>query len=402
MVKDTMQTLTQQPFEDYRASLLTRVKRLVVKVGSGVLTGPQGLNLSVINDLSTCIFEIKQKGIQVILVSSGAIASGLKKLRFTCKPKTVSEKQALAAVGQASLIMAYERAFGRFGQKVAQVLLTRDDLTNRRRYLNARNTLITLLSLDIVPIINENDTVVVDEIKFGDNDNLSALVTNMMDADLLVNLTDIDGLFDKDPRTNPDAELVGVVGKVDQRIRNFASVIPGFLGTGGMNSKIKAAQKLSLAGIPTIIANGLRKGILKEIFDGKEVGTLFLPRANGLCKRKHWIAFTKSPKGEIIVDQGAERAIVSNGKSLLPSGIIEVRGKFGVGDSVVITSEYGKNIAIGLVNYQASDIQRIKGMRTNQIEATLGFKYHDEVIHRDNLVLVRETEEGIEECHFSN
>jgi len=397
-----MKAAKERRIDDYRIELLSSVKRAVLKVGSGVLTGRTGLNLSVINDLSSSIYEIMARGIQIVLVSSGAIASGFKKLGMVSKPKTISEKQAVAATGQPALIMAWEKAFERYGQKVAQILITRDDLTSRRRYLNARNTLMTLLSWNIIPIINENDTVVVDEIKFGDNDNLSAMVTNLVDANLLVNLTDIDGLFDKDPRKHPDARLVPVVERVDKRIRDFASSIPGFLGTGGMTSKIKAAQKVGLAGIPAIIANGLRPGILMDIFDGKQVGTVFIPRNTALCKRKHWIAFTKAPKGELVVDHGAEKAIVSNGKSLLPSGIKEVRGRFGVGDAVVITNERGENIAIGLVNYQSTDVDRIKGIRTNQIAAVLGFKHDDEIIHRDNLVLTRDTEEGVEECHFKN
>ncbi len=397
-----MEAQKEQTVADFRMTLLNTVRRAVIKVGSGVLTGQRGLNLSVINDLASSINHIKRDGIEVVLISSGAIASGFKKLGLGRKPRTVSEKQAVAAIGQPALIMAWEKAFNRYGQKVAQILITRDDLTNRRRYLNARNTLMTLLSWDITPIINENDTVVVEEIKLGDNDNLSAMVTNLMDADVLVNLTDIDGLFDSDPRTNPDARLIRVVEKVDRKIRNFASAIPGFLGTGGMGSKIKAAQKVALAGIPAIIANGLRPGILTDIFHGKQVGTFFLPRDSSLCKRKHWIAFAKAPKGEIIVDKGAENALLFNGKSLLPSGIKEVRGNFGPGDSVVITNESGENIAIGLVNYQAAEVNRIKGIRTSKISTVLGFKHTDEVIHRDNLVLSRETEEGVEECHFKD
>ncbi len=397
-----MEAQREETVADFRTALLSRVKRTVIKVGSGVLTGPRGLNLSVIKHLASCINDIKQKGIEVVLVSSGAIASGFKKVALGRKPKTISEKQAVAAIGQPALIMAWEKAFERHGQKVAQILITRDDLTNRRRYLNARNTLRTLLSWDIIPIINENDTVVVEEIKLGDNDNLSAMVTNLVDAHLLVNLTDIDGLFDSDPRDNPDARLIPVVEKVDSKIKNFASTIPGFLGTGGMSSKIAAAQKVALAGIPGIIANGLRPGVLRDIFEGRAIGTFFLPRDASLCKRKHWIAFAKAPKGELVVDKGAEKAILFNGKSLLPSGIMEVRGKFGVGDSVVISNERGENIAVGLVNYQAVDLKRIKGIRTSKISSVLGFKHADEVIHRDNLVLTSETEEGVEECHFKS
>jgi glutamate 5-kinase len=383
-----------------RKDLLSSVKRVVVKVGSGVLTAKNGLNMAVIDDLATDICALQKKKIQIILVSSGAIASGLRKIGLSKRPQSVSQQQAVAAVGQSSLMMAYEEAFGRHGQKVAQILTTRDDLTHRRRYLNARNTLFTLLSWKIVPIINENDTVVVDEIKFGDNDNLSAMVTNLTESDLLINLTNIDGLFDKDPRTHRDANLIRIVEKVDRKVTKLASSIPGFLGRGGMASKIRAAEKVALAGIPTIIANGLKSRILKQIFLGKEEGTLFLPRQVTLCSRKHWIAFTKSPRGELVIDGGAEMAIVERGKSLLPSGIKEVRGRFSLGNSVLLRSETGKEVAVGMVNYHSSDINKIMGVKTTEIELKLGFKNDDEVIHRDNLVLADQMEEGDELCHL--
>ena len=377
-----------------RKDLLKPVKRVVVKVGSGVLTAKSGLNMAIIDDLATDICALREERRQVILVSSGAIASGLKKIGFSKRPQSISQQQAVAAVGQSSLMMAYEEAFGRHGHKVAQILLTRDDLTHRRRYLNARNTLFTLLSWKIIPIINENDTVVVDEIKFGDNDNLSAMVTNMTESDLLINLTNIDGLFDKDPRTSKDANLIRVVEKVDRNVARLASSIPGFLGRGGMASKIRAAEKVSLAGVPTIIANGLKPHILKQIFLGKEQGTLFLSRKATLCSRKHWIAFTKSPRGKIVIDRGAEKAIIERGKSLLPSGIKEVRGRFSLGNAVILISETGKEVAVGMVNYHSSDITKIIGVKTAEIESKLGFKNDDEIIHRDNLVLADQMNEG--------
>ncbi len=383
-----------------RKALLKPVKRAVVKVGSGVVTSSDGLNRGVIDGLTTEICELRKRGLEIILVSSGAIASGLKKIGMKKRPPSVSQQQAMAAIGQSSMIMTYEHAFGRHGYKVAQILLTRDDLTHRRRYLNARNTLRTLLSWNIIPIINENDTVVVDEIKFGDNDNLSAMVTNLTDAQLLVNLTNIDGLFDKDPRDHADARLIHVVGKVDRTISRFASAIPGFLGTGGMASKIKAAQKVTLRGVPAVIANGLKPGILTRIFNAEEEGTLFLPGTSPLCSRKHWIAFTKSPKGEIIIDRGAERAILKDGKSLLPSGIREVRGRFSLGNSVVLLNESEKQLAVGMVNYHSGDIRKIMGAKSADIEQRLGFKHDDEVIHRDNLVLVEQMEEEDELCRF--
>ena len=381
-----------------RKDLLNQVKRIVIKVGSGVLTSAGGLNMTVIDDLTTEICALKKEGFEVLLVSSGAIASGMKKIGMSKRPESVSQQQAMAAVGQSSLIMAYEDAFERHGHKVAQILLTRDDLTHRRRYLNARNTLFTLLSWDIVPIINENDTVVVDEIKFGDNDNLSAMVTNLTESQLLINLTDIDGLFDKDPRNHDDARLIDVVEKADRKIMRYASSIPGFLGTGGMASKIKAARKVALRGVPAIIANGLKPGILNLIFSGEEEGTLFLPGEATLCSRKHWIAFTKSPKGEIVIDRGAEKAILEKGKSLLPSGMVEVRGRFSLGNSVLLLNEAGGQIAVGMVNYHSGDIRKIMGAKSTEIESRLGFKHDDEVIHRDNLVLADLMDEGDDQC----
>ena len=370
----------------------------MVKVGSGVLTESDGLNTTAIDHLSTDICAIRKKGIEVILVSSGAIAAGLRKIGMSRRPQSLSQQQAMAAIGQSSLIMAYEDAFGRRGHKVAQILLTRDDLTHRRRYLNARNTLFTLLSWKIIPIINENDTVVVDEIKFGDNDNLSAMVTNLTESQVLVNLTNIDGLFDKDPRIHADAILLDVVEKVDRRLTRSASTIPGFLGTGGMATKLKAAQSMALRGVPTIIANGLKPGILTRIFSGKKEGTLFVPREVPLCSRKHWIAFTKSPKGKMVIDGGAEKAILKQGKSLLPSGIMDVEGRFSMGNSVLLTNEAGKEIAVGMVNYHSGDIKKILGAKSTEIQSRLGFKHDDEVIHRDNLVLTEQLMEWEETC----
>ncbi|MBN1276255.1 MAG: glutamate 5-kinase [Deltaproteobacteria bacterium] len=377
-----------------RIKILKSVRRVVVKVGSGVLTESNGLNMSIVADLAADICDLKRKGKEVVLVSSGAIAAGLRKMGFSKRPQSISQQQAMAAIGQSILMMAYEEAFGNLGHKVAQILATRDDLTNRGRYLNARNTLFTLLSWDVTPIINENDTVAVDEIKFGDNDNLSAMITNLSEANLLINLTNIDGLFDKDPRVNKDATLIPVVEKTSRKVTEYASAIPGFLGKGGMESKVKAAQKVALRGVPAIIANGLKPHILNDLFSGKEEGTLFLPREVPLRSKKHWIAFTKSPKGEIVIDHGAEKALAEQGKSLLPSGIKEVKGRFSIGNSVILVNEKGREIAVGMVNYHSSDIINIAGAKSSEIEAILGFKNDDEVIHRDNLVLTEKMDQG--------
>jgi glutamate 5-kinase len=377
---------------DTRQNIFDQAKRVVVKVGSGVLTADHHLNIKAIRSVSRQISRLMDKGTDVILVSSGAMASGVAKVGFSCRPHDIPGRQAVAAVGQAGLILAYEKAFERYHKKVAQILLTRDDLSNRRRYLNARNTIQTLLSWKVIPIINENDTVVIEEIKFGDNDNLSAMIALLMDADILVNLTDIDGLYTKDPRENKDAELIPVVSTITRRIEKYAGDIPGPLGTGGMLSKVKAARKVTSAGIPMIIANGEEKNGILKLFSGKPLGTLFTPGKQKLTNRKCWIAFTRIPQGRIIIDQGAADAILNRGKSLLPIGITDIEGEFGVGACVAFFDPRSTKLGIGLVNYSAADIKKIKGLKSTQIETSLGYKPYDEVIHRDNLAITGESE----------
>lgn len=375
---------------DSRLICFKEAKRVVVKVGSNVLTADNDLNREAIRSISQQISDLIRHGTEVILVSSGAMASGIKKLELTRRPDEIPKRQAAAAVGQAGLIMEYEKAFARYNKKVAQILLTSEDLSNRQRYLNARNTLNTLLAWQVVPIINENDTVMVEEIKFGDNDTLAAMITLLMDADLLVNLTDIDGLYTKDPRQYNDAELIPIVSRFVKRIEKLASDIPGALGTGGMLSKIKAARKLSTAGIPMVIANGMKPGILKKLFSGDQYGTFFVPKQKKLASRKCWIAFSLKPQGVLVIDDGAVEALLKNGKSLLPSGIKTVKGEFNVGAPVTFTNRQATEVGIGLVNYSASDIQKIKGLKSNQIKNCLGHKPFDEVIHRDNLTITVE------------
>lgn len=372
-----------------RKKIVDSVKRVVIKIGSGALTTKEGLNLGVINALSKDISHLMEKnGLEIILVSSGAIASGIKKMGYSQRPQSISQQQAAAAVGQSTLMLAYEEAFKTYDKKVAQILVTRDDLTNRKRYLNTRNTLFTLLHWKVIPIINENDTVVVDEIKFGDNDNLSAMIANLAAANLVINLTNIDGFFDDDPRVNKDAHRISVVEKVTSKIEKIASSIPGSLGKGGMESKIKAARHVAMCGIPTIIANGTKKNIIRAIFEGREEGTLFLPQSIPMKSRKHWIAFAKSPKGKIMVDRGAENALIRKGKSLLPSGVIAVYGRFIMGNSVIVMNQQKRSLAVGLVNYQSADVEKIMGLKTSEIEEILGYKHYDEIIHKDNLVLI--------------
>lgn len=373
-----------------RKSSFSGVKRAVVKIGSGVLTRDDGLNLRVVKSVSRQVCRLIDRGLEIIMVSSGAMASGIKKIGLAKRPDEIPQRQAVAAVGQAGLIMEYEKAFARYGKKVAQILLTGEDLDNRIRYLNARNTLRTLLSWKVVPIINENDTVMVEEIKFGDNDNLAAMITLLMDADVLINLTDIDGLFTKDPRTNTDAELIPMVSRIGKDIEKIAGDIPGALGTGGMLSKIAAARKVTSAGIPMVISRGEKSDILLKLFDGKDHGTFFVPKTKKIKSRKCWIAFTLKPKGSIFVDDGAADAILNGGKSLLPSGIVRVEGDFGVGAPVDCKASDSEMLARGLVNYSAADIRKIMGLRSNRIKERLGHKPYDEVIHRDNLVVTAE------------
>ena len=371
-----------------RKKVMAPTQRVVIKVGSSVLAGPRGLDLGIINRLCDEISMLREQGRQVVIVSSGAIASGIRKVGLSEMPKTIPQKQAAAAVGQGSLIQAYEEAFSHYDLKVAQILLTSDDLTNRRRYLNARHTLQTLLEWGIIPIVNENDTVVVDEIKFGDNDNLSALIAQLIEADLLVALTDMDGLYDSDPRENLNASIIHTVHRIDKKVEGFAGDRPGGgYGTGGMLSKLMAAKKVAAAGVPMIIGNGRNRYILKQIFDGEEVGTLFLPAERRLPSKKQWIAHTLKPQGEVILDAGAAEALKLRGKSLLSTGIVGVRGKFEVGAPVRCLSSEEEVIGIGLVNYSAEEIEKIKGVRSHKIEEILGYKHSDEVIHRDNFVL---------------
>jgi len=370
-----------------RSTIFRHARRVVVKIGSGVLTLNHGLNTDIITEISKQLQSLRQSGREIIIISSGAIASGVKKIGLERRPDGIPARQAAAAVGQAGLILAWEHAFSRFESKVAQLLLTREDLSHRRRYLNARNTLNQLLAWNIIPIINENDTVVFEEIKLGDNDNLAAMITLLMDADILINLTDIDGLYDKDPRVHPDAMLLSSVSAITSEMEEAACGIPGNLGTGGMLSKVKAAKKLSRAGIPMIIAGGLNPNIITEIVSGKDRGTLFIPGNRRLNSRKCWIAFNLKSQGSIIVDRGAQDALISKGKSLLPIGIINVTADFCMGAPVDICSADGTLLGRGLVNYSSSDIRKIMGLKSDKILQVLGSKPFDDVIHRDNLAI---------------
>lgn len=372
-----------------RSTILKAIKKIVVKIGSGVLTDEQGaLDHVVMGKISEQLFTLKQKGIQTIVVSSGAVAAGRSDLGMLEKPKTIPQKQAAAAIGQTSLMLAYQKAFQPFGLKAAQLLLTSEDLASRQRFLNARATIHTLLGFGVIPIVNENDTVVVDEIKFGDNDNLSALVTNVSEADLLVILTDVEGLYSADPRLNPNATLIPIVKTVSKEMEKSASGTSTSVGTGGMASKLSAAKKASKNGVPTIMIPGKQPDSLLDAILGKEIGTLFLAAKSGLNRRKHWIAYSLKPAGSIIVDDGAREVLINRGKSLLPSGIISVEGRFERGASIRICGNDGREFARGLADYSNIEISKIAGKKSCDVEKILGYHYGDAVVHRDNLILL--------------
>ena len=377
------------PGDAIRKNIVGRVRRAVVKLGSYVLTTPAwSLDRKVFTDVTDSIAALRAGGIEFVVVSSGAVASGMGRLGLKERPRQLPQEQAAAAVGQISLMAYWEKMLSRHGLHAAQILLTHGDVRDRKRFLNARHTLSSVLEFGAVPVINENDTVTVDEIKFGDNDYLSSLVTNLAQADLLIILTDIDGVYDRDPRTNPDARLLPLIKTVDESIEELVFGSKSKISRGGMATKIKAAKTAALYGIPTIIANGKRSGTLQDIFAGRQVGTLILPEQNKITSRKHWIAFTLKPHGAIAVDDGAKAAMMQKGRSLLPSGILGVTGDFGPGEAVSCCDRQGGEFARGLVKYGSGDIEKIKGLKTDQIEEVLGHFAEPEVIHRDDLVIL--------------
>ena len=371
-----------------RKGYFTNVRRILVKVGSAVLTGEDGLDLNIIEQLVGDIAALRERGYQVVFVSSGAIASGKHRLGIEGKLKSIPQKQAAAAVGQGRLMRVYSNAFMKHGLFVGQVLLTMSDITDRKRFLNIRNTLFTLIEWGVITIINENDTVAVDEIKFGDNDHLAAMVANICEANLVINLTSTEGLYDRNPTDSRKAKLIPLVEEITPEIEAMATEEGTSVGMGGMKSKVQAAKKVTASGIPYIIAPGRHPGILQEIMDGKERGTLFLPPAEHLNSRKYWIAFTLRSRGRLFIDCGAKEALVRDGKSLLPSGVTQVEGDFAPGDPVTCVDAAGNAIAKGLTNYSAGEVRKIMGLKSSRIEQVLGYKDYDEVIHRDNLAVM--------------
>lgn len=370
-----------------RKEVLSGVRRVVLKLGSSVVTTDEGLDRKTIRGIAEDVCRYKESGKEFIIVSSGAIAAGVRHLGLKEGARTIPQKQAAAAIGQTRLMAAYEEVLAEQGVKTAQMLLTKDDLAHRRRYLNARNTLTTLLSWGVVPIVNENDTVVVEEIRVGDNDNLSALVATLAEADLLVTLTDMEGFMDCDPRTNPDACLIPLVEEITPEIRELAGGPAPDLGRGGMASKLDAATKAGLSGIPVIIAGGKVPGIIPEIIRGDACGTLILPAREKISVRKHWIRYNLEPEGILTVDAGAAGA-VSGGKSLLPIGVREVRGHFEHGAAVAIEDPDKKGIAVGLANYSSDEMEKIMGHQTAEISWVLGYRRNEEAVHADNLALI--------------
>jgi len=371
-----------------RQEVIALAQTVVIKTGTNVLTGPDGrLDPAQIAALAEQIWRIRESGRRVVLVSSGAIGAGVGRLGLGKRPTDLAHLQACAAVGQCFLMRAYEECLTRHGIPTAQILLTASDLEGRTRYLNARNTILTLFEYGCLPIINENDTVSVAEIKFGDNDHLAALVTNLLQAPLLILLTVVEGLYSSDPTTDPDAKLLTTVPSIDSAVTGMAGTSRSALGTGGMRSKLQAARVATTAGESVIMASGKRPGVLDSIFAGEPVGTLFLPQGGTMSAWKRWLGFTARPKGRLVVDAGARKAVQHAGRSLLPAGMVQVVGAFGKGDVVTLADNEGAEFARGLSNYSSTDAGRICGLRTEQIAEVLGTVPYQEIVHRDNLVV---------------
>ena len=379
--------MSKQP-ETIRRNILSQTKRCIVKIGSALLTqNGEGLDIASINEWTQQITAIKNQDIEVILVSSGSVAEGMCRMGWQQKPKALHELQAAAAIGQAGLIQAYQQSFERFKLQTAQILLTHDDLSHRQRYLNARSTLLTLIKLNTIPIVNENDTVALEEIRLGDNDTLAAMVANLVDADLLIILTDQSGLYNKDPRQSDDAKLISIDSALNHDLLAFAGSAGTNIGTGGMQTKVLAAQAAARSGCATIIASGSEDEVLTRIISGEEVGTLLTADCKPLTARKQWISHQKSILGTLVIDSGAQQAMQKNGRSLLAVGITHVEGEFHRGDIVNCINQKGEIIARGVINYPNEECSKIQGLASQQISQALGYIDEPELIHRDNLVI---------------
>jgi len=373
--------------EKYRARLRAS-RRVIIKIGSQALIDEKGrIDREVFDNIASAAAGLVQQGKEVVIVSSGAIASGRALLGGDKGSLTLPEKQAVASLGQPILMRNWDQAFSDHQILVGQVLLTHDDFSLRTRYLHSRNTLEQMLKLGILPIINENDAVAVEEIKFGDNDLLAALVAVMLQADLLVILSIAPGLCDLDPLKHPEAKVIPIVRRLDQRLYECLGKDKSELGSGGMESKLRAAEIAAAAGIITFIGSGKDPEVLKKLFEGKILGTVILAEKQKLSGLKVWLLFAGKPKGELKIDQGAVKALKEQKRSLLPSGVLDVKGRFLAGEMVRVVDEQGREVAKGLVNYGASELKRIKGYHTDRIQDILGSKDYDEVIHRDNLAM---------------
>jgi len=372
-----------------RQEVIALADTVVVKIGTNVLTDTDGtLDRGRLQALADQVQRIRQGGRKVALVSSGAIGAGIGQLGLGRRPTDLRHLQACAAIGQGFLMQAYQEALAGHGAHTAQILLTASDFDNRTRYLNARNTILTLFEWNCLPIINENDTVSVAEIRFGDNDHLAAMVTNLLRAPLLILLTVVDGLCATDPEANPGSSILPTVPQIDGSVMAMAGGSRSALGTGGMRSKLRAARLATAAGESVIMANGTRPQILDEIFAAEPVGTLFMPHGSTVPAWKRWLGYTVRPKGRLVVDAGARNAVQHKGRSLLAIGVMQVAGVFGKGDVIALCDSDGTEFARGLTNYSSADATRICGLRTEQIAETLGSLPYDEVVHRDNLVLI--------------
>jgi glutamate 5-kinase len=367
---------------------LGRAKRWVVKIGSALATRQgMGLNIPAIEDWAGQMVEVKRGGREVVVVTSGSVAEGCARMGWTSRPRNLHQLQAAAAIGQMGLVRAWELAFKKYGMQAAQILLTHEDMASRERYLNSRSTLWTLLELDVFPVINENDTVATEEIRLGDNDTLAGLVSNLTDADLMIILTDQEGLMTADPRVDPAARLIHNAAIDDPQIAAIAGE-GGAWGRGGMRTKITAAKLAARSETSTIIAAGHRPDVLRDIAAGREVGTLLAARGAGMAARKQWLAASLHVKGRLTIDAGAARVLREQGRSLLAVGVTTVMGNFDRGELVACFDPEGREVARGLTNYSSAEVAAIKGQPTAQFESILGFVHEPELIHRDNLVLV--------------
>ena len=368
---------------------LREAKRIVVKVGTSTLAHETGkLDLYRIDHLIRELSDLRNQGKEMVLVSSGAIAAGLGKLGISKKPDSIPEKQAIAAIGQGVLMHIYEKFFAEYGQTMGQILLTKENSVRHHQYIHSRNSLLALLAMGAVPVINENDAVAVDEIKIGDNDNLSAMVATLIDADALIILSDIEGLYTANPSTHPDAELIHEIPEITPDVEKIAGGAGSRLGTGGMMTKIQAAQVAMSAGVTMVIASGAREGAIRDILSGKTIGTVFPARESHLRVRKSWLAFGKRLAGEIVVDDGCVAAMREKGSSLLAAGVLECEGDFHKGNTVRVLDTAKQEIARGIVNYNAEILQKLLGHKTEEFANLIDGKVPEEVIHRDNMVLM--------------